>query len=158
MVKVTLEQIQKLREKTGYGVMDVKKALEEAAGDSKKAEVALQERGAVIAAKKADRATKSGRIEAYVHGEGKIGVMVEINSETDFVARNEDFAEFVHDIALQIASMNPNDLTELLAQPFIKDPGRTIEQLLYDQVGKIGENLSIRRFVRYELGQEEVTK
>lgn len=154
----SLEAIQTLREKTGYGVMDVKKALEEAAGDLEKAEALLTERGAVIAVKKADRAANSGRIEAYIHGDGKIGVMVEVNSETDFVAKNPDFAAFVHDIALQIASMKPRSIDELLEQPFIKEPSKTIQTMLHEMVGKIGENLTIRRFVRYELGSYQETK
>lgn len=149
---ISMEDIQKLREKTGFGVMDVKRALDEANGDMAKAEQLLAERGAMVAAKKADREANSGRIEAYVHA-GKIGVLVEVNSETDFVAKNEEFTNFVHDIAMQIASMNPSTVEELLEQPFIKDSGKTIQQLLHDMVGKIGENLSIRRFTRYELGQ-----
>jgi len=108
----------------------------------------------VIAAKKADRVANAGRIEAYVHGDGKIGVMIEVNSETDFVAKNPDFAAFVHDLALQITSMKPVDVAELLEQPFIKEPSKTVQDLLHEMVGKIGENLTIRRFVRYELGQE----
>lgn len=155
MTSISLEQIHALRERTGYGVMDVKKALEEAGGDVAKAEALLGQRGAAVAAKKADRETNSGRIEAYIHGDGKIGVLVEVSSETDFVAKNTDFATFVHDVALQIASMAPSNVTELLAQPFIKEPTKKIEQLLHEQVGKIGENLAIRRFVRYELGGDK---
>jgi elongation factor Ts len=154
MSSISLELIQALRDKTGYGVMDVKKALEEAGGDLSKAEALLVERGAAVAAKKAARETKSGRIEAYIHGDGKIGVLVEVSSETDFVAKNTDFTAFVHDVTLQIASMAPADVRELLSQPFIKEPSKTVEQLLHEQVGKIGENLTIRRFVRYELGTE----
>ncbi len=153
MSQVTLADIQSLREKSGFGVMDVKRALDEANGDVAKAEKLLSERGAMVAAKKADRETNAGRIETYVHGDGRIGVMVEVSSETDFVAKNPLFVEFAHDVALQIASMNPADIDELLAGPFIKDSSKTIQQLLHDQVGKIGENLQIRRFVRYELGQ-----
>lgn len=153
MADVTLADIQALREKTGFGVMDVKRALEEAAGDVAQAERLLGQRGAMVAAKKADRETKAGRIEAYVHGDGRIGVLVEVNSETDFVAKNTDFSGFVHDLALQIASMNPANVEELLQGQFIKDSSKTVQQVLHDQVGKIGENLQIRRFVRYELGQ-----
>lgn len=148
----SLEQIQMLRAKTGYGVMDIKKALEEAGGDLARAEQFLLERGALVAAKKANREANSGRVAAYIHGEGKIGVLVEVSAETDFVAKNEAFGQLVHDIALQIASMAPTDVAELLAQPFIKDPSKTIEDLLHEMVGKIGENLSVRRFVRYSLG------
>ena len=154
MTRITLEDIQALSDKTGFGVMDVKKSLEEAEGDVKKAEHILRARGATLAAKKADRVTNSGRIEAYIHGEGKIGVLVEVAAETDFVAKNPEFTAFVHDLALQIASMSPKDIDELLAQPFIKAPEKTVQDLVHEMVGKIGENLSIRRFVRYELGQE----
>lgn len=154
MAAPTLKAIQDLRQQTGYGVMDVRRSLEEAEGNPEKALELLRSRGAVVAAKKADRAAKAGRIAAYIHGDGKIGVLVEVNAETDFVARNADFSEFVHDVALQIASMRPADVAELLAQPFIKEPSKTVQELLHEQVGKIGENLSIRRFVRYELGGE----
>lgn len=154
MPTIDLKTIQALREKTGFGVMDVKRALEEADGDEGKALGLLKERGGQIAAKKADRIQHSGRIEAYVHGDGKIGVLVEVNAETDFVAKNPDFASFVHDVALQIASMKPETVDELLDQPFIKNPSQTIKEILHELVGKIGENLSIRRFVRYELGQD----
>ncbi len=154
MAAKNLQDIQALREQTGYGVMDVKRALEEARGHPQKALELLRARGAVVAAKKADRATSAGRVEAYIHGDGKIGVLVEVNAETDFVARNAEFIEFVHDVALQIASMRPADVAELLTQPFIKEPSQTVQELLHEQVGKIGENLSIRRFVRFELGQD----
>ena len=153
MADVSVKDVQDLREKTGYGVMDVKRALEEANGDSKKAESLLAKRGAVIAAKKADRETKSGRIESYIHG-GRIGVLVEVNSETDFVAKNDDFVNFSHDVALHIASMKPESVEELLEQPFVKDAGKTVGELRQELIGKIGENITIGRFVRYELGQE----
>lgn len=153
MTQISLADIQNLRNKTGFGVMAVKKALEEAGGDVVRAEELLRERGAVMAAKKADRVAKAGRIEAYVHGDGRIGVLVEVNSETDFVAKNPEFVSFVHDLALQIASMNPATIDELLTQPFIKESSKTVQDLMHEMVGKIGENLTIRRFVRYELGQ-----
>ena len=150
---ISMQDIQDLREKTGFGVMDVKRALDEANGDMASAEKILQERGAQVAAKKADRATTAGLILSYIHGGGKIGVLIEVSCETDFVAKNEEFGVFVHDLALQITSMNPASIEELLEQPFIKEPSKTIQQLLHEQVGKIGENLNIRRFTRYELGQ-----
>lgn len=152
MTTIDLKTIQDLRARTGFGVMDVKQALEEAAGDQGKALVILKERGAEIALKKASREQSSGRVEAYLHGDGKIGVLIEVNSETDFVAKNPEFASFVHDLALQIAAMRPSDVEQLLSQPFVKEPDKTIEEKLHELVGKIGENLSIRRFVRYELG------
>ncbi len=150
---VKMEEIQKLREETGAGVMDCKKALEESEGDYGKALAALRERGAVVAAKKAARAAKEGLVEAYIHGKGRIGVLVEVNCETDFVARNPEFKELAHDIAMQIAAMNPADVDELMEQDFVKDPSMTIRKLVESKVGKIGENIQIGRFVRYALGE-----
>lgn len=151
-MSIDLKQIQTLREKTGVGVLEVKRALEKSNGDLKKAEDILRKSGATIAHKKASRATSAGSIEAYLH-QGKIGVLVEINSETDFVARNPEFSAFAHEVAMQIASMNPRGTEELLAQPFIKEPGITIQDLLHRLIGKVGENIQIKRFVRYELGE-----
>jgi len=150
---ITAKQIQELREKTGIGIMDCKKALSQAKGDFKKAEEILKKSGAMKAEKKAERVTGQGIVETYSHGEGKIGVMVEINSETDFVARNPEFKEFCHDIALQIASMKPKDIEELKKQDFIKDLDITVGELLTQQIAKIGENIKIKRFIRYELGE-----
>lgn len=154
MKTISVEQIQALRVKTGYGVMDVKRALEESDGDNDRAEQLLRKKGGAKAAAKAGRAMQSGRVEAYLHGDGKIGVLLEVNAETDFVAKNDEFQRFVHDLALQVASMRPDDVDELLSQPFIKEPAKTVQDLLHEMVGKIGENLSIRRFVRYELGED----
>jgi len=150
---ITAKDIQELREKSGVGVMDCKKALTEAKGDLKKAEHILKKSGAMKALKKADRITSQGVIETYSHGEGRIGVIVEINSETDFVARNPEFKEFCHDIAMQIASMNPKDVSELKKQSFIKDLDMTIDELLTQNIQKIGENIQIKRFTRYQLGE-----
>ncbi len=151
---ITVEQIKSLRAKTGLGVHDVKKALEEADGDEAKAIVSLKEKGLTTVAKKADRQTSQGLIETYVHGGGRIGAMVEVNCETDFVARNEEFKKFVRELALQIASMNPENVEELLKQEYFRDPSLTIEQLLNDNITKIGENIKIGRFSRFELGVE----
>lgn len=149
---VTVDQIKALRAKTGLGVSDVKAALEASSGDEEKAIAWLKEKGLSTVAKKADRSTSQGLIDAYVHS-GRIGALVEVNCETDFVARNEDFKAFVHDIALQIASMNPQNVDELLKQEFFKDPSKTIQDYLNEVIAKIGENMKINRFVRIELGE-----
>lgn len=150
---MSLDLLKKLRETTGAGVMDIKRVLDEVGYDEQAAIKKLTEMGAARAAKKADRAAKAGLIHTYEHL-GKIGVAVEINCETDFVAKNDDFKSFVHDVALHICSMSPASIEELLKQEFVKDPSKTIEQLLHELVGKIGENIVIKRFVRYELGGE----
>jgi elongation factor Ts len=113
----------------------------------------LKEKGLSTVAKKADRTTGQGLIETYVHGLGRIGAMVEVNCETDFVARNEDFKKFVREIALQVASMNPENVEALLKQEYFRDPSLTIEQLLNETIAKIGENIKVNRFTRYELGE-----
>ncbi len=148
---VTVEQIKNLRAKTGLGIHDVKNALEASNGDEAKAIAWLKEKGLSTIAKKSDRATNNGLIDVYTHG-GRIGAMVEVSCETDFVARNADFKTFVHDLALQIASMNPENVEELLKQDFFKEPEKTIQDLLNDTITKIGENIKISRFSRFELG------
>lgn len=152
MANYTTSDITELRERTGMGIMDVKKALDEANGDKNKALETLKERGATIMEKKSGRTAAEGMIEAYVHG-GRIGVLLEVNCETDFVARGDAFREFAHDVALQISSMAPATVEELLEQPFIKDAKLTIADLLRDVTGKIGERIVIKRFVRYVLGE-----
>lgn len=191
--------VKELRDKTGCGMMDCKKALEESKGDITGAIDVLRKKGLADLAKRAGRAAKEGVIEAYIHGGGKIGVLVEINCETDFVARNEDFRQFAHDVAMQIAAASPMfvsrddvpaDLIEaekdiyraqalqegkaenvldkivdgrlekffhtvcLLEQSFIKDQEKTIQDHMGTLVGKIGENISVRRFARYKVGEE----
>lgn len=152
MAELDINLIKKLRDETGYGVMDVKQAFQDADGDMKKAKELLDAKSAMVVEKKSGRETKSGLVETYTHL-GKIGAMVEVNSETDFVARNDDFKQFVHDLALQVASMNPVDIDELMAQPFFKDESMTIKELHQQLVGRIGENIIIKRFSRYELGE-----
>lgn len=152
MANYTTADIAELREQTGMGLMDVKKALEEASGDKSKALELLKERGAQIMEKKADRTAADGLVEAYVHG-GKIGVLVEVNCETDFVARGDDFKQFVKDMAMQIASMDPKDVPALLEQDFIKGNG-TVATYLAEVTGKLGEKIVIQRFVRYQLGDQ----
>jgi elongation factor Ts len=192
-----MDAIKKLREKTSAGVVDCKKALKESGGDLEKAVEILRKSGAVLASKKAGRSAKQGRIESYIHLGGKIGVLVEINCESDFVARNDDFKSFVKDIAMQIAASSPLYLTKedvpaevikketeiikaqikdkpaaaiekitegklnkfyedacLLEQPFIKDANLKVKDMLTSMIAKIGENIVIRRFVRYMLGEE----
>jgi elongation factor Ts len=133
--------------------MDVKRALDEANGDAVKAREILKTKSATMVAKKAERATGQGLIHTYSHL-GRIGAMVEVNCETDFVARNDDFKQFVKDLTLHIASMKPADMDELMAQPFFSDDSVTIRELLDRMVGKIGENIQIKRFARFELGEE----
>ncbi len=148
-----LHIISRLREETGFSVMDIKKALDEAKGNEAKAKEILKEKGKMALEKRSAREAKAGLIEAYVHG-GKIGVLVEVNCETDFVARNEDFKAFAHEIALQISSMKPASVEELLEQPYVRDGDKAVKDLLTDIVQKIGENIKISRFTRYELGGE----
>lgn len=193
----TIEDIKKLRETTGAGMMDAKRALEEAVGDMARAVTLLRQRGQVAAAKKASREAREGLVEAYIHG-GRVGVLVEVNCETDFVARTPDFREFAHNLALQIAAVRPQYVSPegvpnsvidaeklvyseatkgkpaevaekilsgkvekfyaevcLVKQPFIRDADVTIEQMLVDLVAKLGENIVIRRFERFELGETD---
>ena len=147
-----MEKIKKLREKTGAGVMDIKKALDGADGDEKKAEELLKARGVEIAEKKSDRVTSNGLIDCYLHL-GKVGAMVEVNCETDFVARNEDFKKFVHEVALQVASSDAETVEDLLEEEYFKEPGTTIADLLQAAIQKTGENIKIKRFSRFVLGE-----
>jgi len=198
-VAVSAKEVKELREQTGAGMMDCKKALTECKGDFDDAVKLLRTKGLADAAKRSSRAANEGLVDSYIHAGGKIGVLVEVNSETDFVARNDDFKSFVHDIAMHIAASapryvsredvppavvdaelaiykeqaratgKPEDILEkiatgklnkfyeqvcLLEQPFVKDDSLTVEQLLGALVGKIGENIGIRRFVRFELGKD----
>ncbi|NLH97757.1 MAG: translation elongation factor Ts [Clostridiaceae bacterium] len=195
---ITAEMVRQLRERTGSGMMDCKKALTEANGDMEKAIEILRERGLAAAAKKAGRIAAEGVVDAYIHGNGRIGVLVEVNIETDFAAKNEEFRQFVKDIAMQIAAAKPEyvrreevpaDVIEkemnilraqarnegkpekviekmvegriekyfkevcLLEQPWIKDPDKTIKDLVAEKIATIGENISIRRFARFEMGE-----
>ena len=147
---MTAEDIKNLREKTGAGVMDAKRALEEAGGDLEKAIQVIQERGLAKADKKADRTTGSGLIYSYVHND-RIGVLLDIRCETDFVARTDDFRGLAHDISMQIAAMDPESVEDLYAEPFIKDQSLTIENLIKGVIAKIGENMKVEKFCRYAL-------
>lgn len=147
---ITSDDVKLLREKTGCGMMDCKRALEEANGDMEKAVDILRKKGLATAAKKADRVAAEGIIGSYLDENNGIGVLVEINCETDFVAKNSDFKAFVSDIALHIAQKSPKDVNELLNQKYLKDQTKTVEELLKETIAKFGENTVINRFVRYE--------
>ncbi len=150
-VNIDLSLLKKLREETSASVSDCRRALEESNGNYDKALEWLKKRAAEKAEKKADRETGEGLVEPYIHQNGKIGVLVEILCETDFVARTDDFKKLAHEVAMQIAAMNPKDTEELLAQPFIKDPGMTIQELVKQTIGKLGENITVKKFARLEI-------
>ena len=146
---VTASQVKDLREKTGAGMMECKKVLTETDGDMEKAIELLRERGIAKAAKKSDRIAAEGLVAAYVSEDGKVGAVVEVNSETDFVAKNDEFKAFVADVAEQVAKENPANVEDLLAEKSIRED-KTVGEVLTDKIAKIGENMSIRRFARFE--------
>ena len=147
---VTASLVKELREKTGAGMMDCKKVLTETDGDMEKAIELLRERGIAKAAKKSGRVAAEGLVEAYISEDGKVGAVVEVNSETDFVAKNEEFKTFVMNVAKQVVEKNPKDVEDLLNQPAIFEEGKTVNEALIGKIATIGENLSIRRFARFE--------
>ena len=196
---ITAAMVKELREKTNAGMMDCKKALTETGGDMEKAVDWLRQKGLAVAAKRADRTASEGQVMAYIHAGGKLGVMVEVNCETDFTGKTDEFTQFARDVAMHIAASNPLCISEedlpaellerereiyraqaleqgkpekivdkiiegklkkfkkescLLSQPFVKDPDKTVEDLLNEMRAKTGENVQIRRFVRYQLGEE----
>mgnify|MGYP001564255595 CR=1 FL=1 len=146
-----IEKIKAIREKTDASLALIKEALEEAGGDEKKALEILKQKGIAKASKKKDRELKAGLIDSYVHL-GKVGVLIEVLTETDFVAKNEKFHAFVHNLCMQIASTNPKNIDELLKQEYIKDESQTIKNLLDQTISTIGENIEIKNFTRYSLG------
>ncbi len=148
---VTANQIKELREKTGAGISDIKKALEESGGDMADAVMLIEKRLGGLAGKRADREAHAGIVDAYIHSNGRMGAMIELFCETDFVARNAGFKELAHDISMQIASMDPLDEAMLLEAPFIKDQSKTVGDLIKEAAGKFGENIKIGRFARFEL-------
>ena len=167
MVQPSTEDVKTLREKCGAGVLDCRNALMAAGGDLDKALNSLKEKGFKSAEKKTERATGQGLVESYVHTGGRVGALVEINCETDFVARTEEFKNLAHNIAMQVTAMCPLYLSKeqmpedseldptqscLLVQPFIKDPSKSINDLLVEVIAKTGENIRLKRFVRFELG------
>ena len=151
--KVDPKEVQRLREETNAGVMDCKRALEDANGDYQKAKDLLKERGLQKAAKKEGREAKEGVVAAYIHAGGRVGALVEIASETDFVARGDDFQKLAREVAMQVAAMSPATLEDLLAQAYIRDASKTVKDHVTDLAVKTGENLSVRRFQRFALGE-----
>jgi len=147
---VTANLVKELREKTGAGMMDCKKVLTETDGDMEKAAELLRERGITKAAKKSSRIAAEGIVVAYVSDDKKVGAVVEINSETDFVAKNEEFKTFANNVVKQVAINNPKDVENLLAEKYIEDGAKTVAEVLTDKIATIGENMSIRRFARFE--------
>lgn len=151
-MNVSVDQIKKLREQTGAGIADCREVLNESAGDMAKAQDLLKKRGLERGESKSGREVRAGVVETYSHG-GKVGVVVEVLCETDFVAKTADFKALAHEIALQISAMNPQNLTELLAQEYIRDGSITVEGLIKSVVGKLGENIQIGKFARVELNK-----
>ena len=147
---ITAAMVKELRERTGVGMMDCKKMLTEADGDMEKAIVLLREKGIAKAAKKSDRVAAEGLVLGYISDDRKIGAIVEVNSETDFVAQNEEFKSFVQSVAKQVALNNPSDVDSLLEEEFIDETGKKVSEVLIEKIAKIGEKLSIRRFKRFE--------
>ncbi len=147
--KVTAEAVQKLRDMTSAGVIDCRKALIEANGDFDAAAKIIQEKGLSKMEKRADRETGAGLVESYVHN-GRIGVLLRLSAETDFVVRSEPFQALAHDLAMHIAAVAPKDVAELLSQPYIKDESRTIKDIVGDVIAKVGENVTINEFSRIE--------
>lgn len=148
---ITAELVRKLREKTGASMMDCKKALEDVGGDETKALKILQEKNKLTAMKKSERIAEQGIIEAYIHNNTKVGVLLELKCETDFVAKNSEFRELAHDIAMHIAGMDSKDEKSLLEEPFVKDPETTMKSLIENKIAKLGENIKVSRFTRFEL-------
>lgn len=149
--KQIIELVKKIRNETGLGIMEIKAALEETDGDEKKAKEILKEKGFKKAESKTERETCQGRVATYTHSTGKIGVIVELLCETDFVAKHEDFIDLTKDLCLQVAAMNPETVEDLLKQEFIKDPSQKIEDMIKSLVVKFGENMKLTRFARFEI-------
>jgi len=144
------EQIKKLRELTGAGVIDCKKAIEEAGGDLDRAQIVIKEKGLLRAEKKSGRETGAGLLESYIHN-NRIGVLLMVRCETDFAARSEQFKTLVKELAMQISAMDPATVDDLLKQPYVRDESMTVEQLIKNAIAQIGENIKVERFCRYEL-------
>lgn len=153
-MKNNLDQIKKLRAKTKAGVMDCRQALEASGDNLKKAEEWLRKKGLQSASKRVGRETGCGLVEAYTHAEGKIVAVVELCCETDFVARTEDFKKLAHELAMQVAALNPKNIKELLSQLWIRDESKKIDELIKELSAKTGENIKVNRLYRLELGKE----
>ncbi len=154
MADISIDEIKKLRELTGVGITDAKQALVESKGDFDKALEAMRAKGFAKAEKRAEREAREGLVGAYVH-DGRIGVLVEVNCETSFVAKTDEFKELVKDLSLHICSMEPGDVDELLEQEFVKDPAKKVGDLVKEAGAKLGENIVVRRFSRIALGEAE---
>jgi elongation factor Ts len=152
MTEITAELVKKIREETGAGVMDIRRALLESDGDADKAKEILKAKGEAAVAKKAERETGQGVIETYIHSGGRVGAMVYLGCETDFVAKTEEFKNLAKELAMQVAAMNPSSNDELLEQDYIRDPGKTIKQLITEVVGRTGENIQVKKLARFSLG------
>jgi elongation factor Ts len=151
MANIDLKTLKKLRDETAASIADCRKSLDESNGDYSKALSWLKKRSVEIAAKKASRETSQGIVDAYIHQGGKVGVLLEILCETDFVAKTDDFHHLARELEMQIAAMNPKDVDELLKQQYIRDGSQTIEQLVKGIIGKLGENIIVKRFQRFEI-------
>lgn len=166
-MEISIEMIKELRSQCGAGVMECRNALLEVSGDVEKALQILKERGLLKAQKRADRVTTQGLVEAYIHTGGRIGALIEVNCETDFVARTDEFKELAHELAMQVAAVAPQYVSEeeipegadvepqaacLLLQPYIRDPGKTVRDVIVETIARVGENIRVRRFARFELG------
>jgi len=149
MAEIDLKLIKKLRDATQASIGDIREAVVEAAGDEKKAVELLKKKSAKIAAKKAERETGEGIVYAYIHANNKVGVLLQLSCETDFVAKTRDFAELAKEISLQIAAMDPENNDALLEMDYIRDPSKKIRDLIEEVIGKLGENIQVARFTRY---------
>jgi elongation factor Ts len=154
-MQINLEDLKKLRAETSAGVSDCRQALEDAEGNYEKAKKLITERGLEKAAKKEGKETSQGLVASYVHATGKVGVLVELRCETDFVARTDEFKNLAHEMALQITAMNPETVESLLASAYIRDAGKTMADLVKLTIAKVGENITVARFHRMELGASE---
>lgn len=152
MADIDIEEVRRLRELTGVGITDAKRALVEASGDFDRALAQMKKQGLTKAEKRAEREARAGLIGSYSH-DGKIGVIVEVNCETDFVAKTDEFKALVKDLTLHIAAMEPTDINQLLEQPFVKNPDITVGEYIKEHIAKLGENIVVRRLVRMALGE-----
>lgn len=148
---ITVDQIKELRDRTSVSVAKCKKALEEAGGDMNKALEILQKEGAIGAQKRADRALGAGVVEAYIHSNKQVGVLLELKSESDFVARNPEFQNLAHSVAMHIAACDPKDAKELMEQPYVKNPNLMVKDYIREAIQKFGENIDVARFTRFSL-------
>lgn len=152
MTEISADLVKKIRGETGAGVMDVRRALLDSKGDEEKAKEILKAKGEAAVAKKSERETIQGVIETYIHSGGRVGAMVYLACETDFVAKTQEFKNLAKELAMQIAAMNPSSNDELLEQDYIREPGKTVKQLITEVVGRTGENIQVKKIARFSLG------